>query len=271
VGPSCSENGLFETLRFEDVYCYGRAITESCLENNRDMGMGDGCGDYSDMASCEAYKDGERRADESYDGSTKHCRWAPALTTAEKETVCESDGDCTFNAEENGPGGVPGECEASELQRNKSSAWSAQRGMECEKRTKHGCFENNEWLGDDDKCTSISDETECVSLDEDCARGACVGTSTGDGQCADMHQDWQCANEPGCTFELQCCKWIPEPADMAVSCKTNGAGTADVCKPVMTKRAAENAPQTTRRASHQRSPSCILSTRSVSCSHCFAD
>merc|ERR1719265_2034353 len=62
-GPSCDETQLFKDNQYERPECSVRGLSKRCIENNKGMGMGDGCSEHSDQNSCEAYRAGERKMD----------------------------------------------------------------------------------------------------------------------------------------------------------------------------------------------------------------
>jgi len=71
-------------------------LKSGCFENNMYLGEGDGCGDseFTDENSCTSYRAGERNADDSFDGTSNHCRWIPP--SANPAETCATKGAGTL-------------------------------------------------------------------------------------------------------------------------------------------------------------------------------
>lgn len=258
VGAKCEESQFAMDNKFEHPSCYERGAQNMCVENTKSyVGMGDGCPDEGwrdqdgrwvkrDQASCESYQPedgrGDRDQDDSHDGTTRHCRWIPEKTDAEKDTDCVgADKACQWYSDRGEwINDVPqGNCEFSEESNQKAMDWDRQRGMECRDRLKSGCFENNDHLGGSERCTDHGSEGACLAEADGCWEGTCSGTYTGaDGrECPERGSECDCdpttcgSGSNGCSWTPQCCKWLPPSTDKAVSCATHGAGTLDgVCQ-----------------------------------------
>jgi len=247
----CEGTDLREEKEYHSPNCYSAMASDTCMENN-DSGMGDGCpddghgeGKKRDQASCEAYQpEGRdpREADESFDGTTRHCRWVPAKTDTQKEDACTAVSGCEFHS-------AIVDCREDAASAAKAAAWQKQQGTGCEQRLKNGCFENNDWLGEGMGCPDLKDESACLAKDDGCQQGTCSGTlnatfaaseSADKRQCAERStsqaecQQNGCAEDgcTGCTWKAQCCKWVPPPADKGQTCAAGGgAGAlAGLCK-----------------------------------------
>jgi len=95
-----------------------------------------------------------------------------------------------------------------------------------------GCFENNEWLGEADRCTNHKDEASCEGPQTtSCGEGTCSGTATDGGKNCSARTSGECNTASGCTWAEQCCKWINKTMDLTDTCMSHGKGTMDgVCK-----------------------------------------
>lgn len=105
--------------------------------------------------------------------------------------------------------------------------------MKCRERLNFGCFENNEWMGESDRCTDETTQDTCLAKTTDCSEGSCSGTaepsSTNPMTCMERRSSNECND--GCVWTPQCCQWVPKPADKANTCMTKGAGRlAGVCE-----------------------------------------
>merc|ERR1719265_625283 len=100
--------------------------------------------------------------------------------------------------------------------------------MECEGRTKSGCFENNNWMGEAERCTKHTTGDTCLAQATDCSEGVCSGTAASGKACGERNSDGECTGgDSGCTWKAQCCQWLATPTDMAATCKDKGKGTMD--------------------------------------------
>ena len=196
-GPQCKKTDLYEQLEFK-AECYNKLTQNMCVENNPWLGHGDGCQDDGRKEGgkelCESYQDGTRDADDSYDGTTKHCIWMPPLNTEEeKRSACESelndDGSnmCAYNNNSMS-------CEPSAASTAKTAAWMQQRGsLDCESRLPIGCVENNDSNGKSEKCTDMTDESSCLAVAHDCSQGTCAGTANSGPACENRNSRYTMA------------------------------------------------------------------------------
>jgi hypothetical protein len=158
-GPSCYNNAVYEANKIDNVnaVCWARGLKNQCVENNYYAGQGDGCGDDDsviDQASCEAVVGEARDPEESWDGTTSHCRWIPDMTDNEAKSACEADDLCTHEM-----WGCGISTKGSEIQ----DEWTAKAGIACEQRLNTGCYEDNAWRGEG-SCYSAQTESDCDAL-----------------------------------------------------------------------------------------------------------
>jgi len=184
------------------------------------VGMGDGCGDdgrFTDEGSCTSHRAGDRSKDDSFDGTTNHCRWLPPMDKAEKANKCQADDECTWHDDrgDESNGVQQGECDISDSAHAKREEWDKQKGtVECGQRLKSGCFENNDHAGEGDGCGEK----------EEVQPGTWVKKFTDEGSCT-SHRAGERSADDSFDGTTNHCRWIPEPADPAETCATHGAGT----------------------------------------------
>ena len=228
-GPTCSSTSVFTDNKYEKANCYARSLSKKCVENNKHIGMGDGCSDYSEQAACEAHEkddgDEKRKTEESFDGSDRWCRWIPELTAAKAE--CEKDDECTYQS-------AYSSCSSSDKSNARERAWKEKLGQPCEGRpVVGGCFSTEGYgLDDEDsRCTVNEDETSCNAVKNDCpGRGVCTGTPNPPEACDKRFGAEHDCTENGnnnCMWKRQCCRWLPTIVDKEDACKNNGKGTLD--------------------------------------------
>jgi len=203
----CESSDLYHSTKYTAPSCHDRVEDSMCVENNDWVGKGDGCAEsiedppgsgtwvqeFADEDSCTTYRAGERDASSSFDGTSNHCRWIPTMSAQQKDDSCETDDDCVWDSED----GDSGSCSTSDGANAKQAEWDAKVGTDCGSRLRVGCYENNDHFGTNMACTNHDDEGSCVAEDY-CGGG----------------------DDP------TCCKWVPEPDDLADTCATSGAGTA---------------------------------------------
>merc|ERR1719491_2944309 len=89
-GPKCEKSKLYTDSEYKKPECHIRGANNKCVENNKGMGMGDGCDSHIDQSAC----DGDSRTRDimdSYDGTCKYCLWLPAQTKNQTKDNCEVD------------------------------------------------------------------------------------------------------------------------------------------------------------------------------------
>jgi hypothetical protein len=212
-GPRCGETQLYDENRYESPDCSARGLQNVCVENNMHVGQGDGCGEhvetppgsgnwikqFADESSCTSYRAGERDVDDSFDGTTNHCRWIQPKGKEERAQNCETDDDCVFY-DDRGEwiDSVPqGNCERSDSANQKDTEWRQKAGMDCRSRMKTGCFENNDHMGENEQCTGNQDEESCAAASggDFCADGSFNGVCSGEAGCEDREHEHECEKE----------------------------------------------------------------------------
>lgn len=234
-GEVCTDTALYNALKYDAPACYARAYNYTCVENNKHAGNGI-CGNVHTKAACEAVRgeDGGREPEESYDGTTNHCRWIPARTREELDAYCEKDHLCSLSSTD---------CILSQAAQANQSAWSVQKGVECDKRLKWGCTENVAWLSDGGSCPAATTVSTCSATTwEGCSGGTCTGDYVYTGgsdifgntriPCNQRQDQHSCRNSHpegtgSCTWTSQCCKWTPKPASKEATCELPGGDAAD--------------------------------------------
>jgi len=245
LGSTCGKSQLYQSTEYKMADCSTRSISNQCVENNKGMGMGDGCNDHpppKDQSSCESIANprGEtRKPDDSYDGSDRHCRWVPKKTQSQKQGNCEVDIKCKFYADRGdcSTGNCTGNCENSDGAKANETTWQNQRGKDCEMRLKIGCFENNNWFGDAEHCRNHKSQSACLAQIQghggsSCSDGVCSGNASSGQACSDRTMMHECSGmmANNCTWKSQCCQWLPEPLDHRDTCMNSGKGSLDgVC------------------------------------------
>lgn len=253
-GPRCGKSAVYTSNEYKEPNCETRVLSGECRENNQDQGHGDcfrdscrneensnydpnGADCKNDQATCEGYKAGERDADSSMDGTTKYCTWHSFKDKAQKEDSCHTSaptdactwfpdrGDCS-----SGPGNCTGSCGSSTASNTRSTEWDTKRGTDCEERIKSGCLENNDHLGSASRCTDKTTSAGCLAVvnEDGCSEGSCSGNNAE--RACEERSSADCISGTNCTWQPQCCQWLPPSADPAATCASNGAGTlANVC------------------------------------------
>jgi hypothetical protein len=119
-----------------------------------------------------------------------------------------------------------GMCSDSSATAYNKSNWTSELGMDCENRLKFGCFENNAWMGEADRCTNNKDMASCEGPQtESCSEMVCSDlTAT---NCATRTSSADCNFQNGCTWTTQCCKWLAKPMELEDTCMNKGKGTMD--------------------------------------------
>jgi hypothetical protein len=141
------------------------------MEASDSVGLISGCDDHDSKSACESFRATARDAEESYDKSTRHCRWLPRFEDAKAKTsACEADGKCAWK---------DSDCKRSDETEAKQNEWEEKIGVECERRTPSGCYENNDHLGESETCTQHTDANSCTAATKTDHSG-----SSGNGVCS---------------------------------------------------------------------------------------
>eukprot|EP00931_Biecheleriopsis_adriatica_P116645 TRINITY_DN92267_c0_g1_i1.p1 TRINITY_DN92267_c0_g1~~TRINITY_DN92267_c0_g1_i1.p1 ORF type:complete len:719 (+),score=136.34 TRINITY_DN92267_c0_g1_i1:29-2158(+) len=228
--PVCEKTKLYNATEFVIPDCQSRSFSSQCVENNKVVGTGDGCGFQQTSEACASYSEtrSKRSIADSFDGTDKHCRWIPQKTSDEKISSCEFDGGCKFYSDRGRMvnGANTGECSVSDSSTTKWNSWLAKRGAECDNRNKSGCFENNDDIGQAQSCTQHSARDACLAQVHNCLEGDCSGNATSGTACSTRKSEAACSSD-GCSWKKQCCKWIPAPIDPEDTCANKDKGTMD--------------------------------------------